>query len=309
LISGDVGDWLTGTRVERFPVIVRSVRSQPPPGIPVERATTIIWPLCGGPRDEVGDVLAILTKARLIMAKGGYIRLTKDGHRVATQDRQSGGTLLARALIDAGFFVKQARRLGELWVLDKDAGQFTCPRKQAIATAPQLIGLLRRFPGVMVRDSLLVPVQVARVLSDVWVLPSGDTIGSRGEYYSYRYEQMRALDATKIRWVALDDNHLGYDIEDLNVEPRRRIEVKASGGRELRFVLSSNEWRVAHHNAPRYEVHYWGELNMSRAPKDEFTALVDAGYPIKLLNVAALIDRGDLVAEPNEYLVTRPTPV
>lgn len=311
MTNKELGDWLTASRVERLPLIIGAIRRHPPPGIAIAQASRAIWPQCGGPLYEVDEMLMVLKEAGLVTSNNGRFRLSAEGRRVATQDRQAGGTLLARALISAGFFLQQARRLGELWTMEADTGDFTCPRKAAIATAPQLIGLLRLFPGVTVQSVLYVPASVARVLADVWALPIQDeiqhkTVGARGEYYSYRYEQMRASDAAKVRWVALDDPNLGYDIEDLNAEPRRRIEVKASGGKQLRFVLSSNEWTVAHGDPLAYEVQYWGNVNTSRPLRDEFAALVAEGYPVILQNIAGLIAAGNLVAEPVGYVVTQP---
>jgi hypothetical protein len=310
MIGREIGDWLTASRVERMPLLIRAIRSHPPPGIAIEQASRVLWPLCGGPRDEVDQMVTILIRSGLVVNTAGRLKLGKEGYRVATQDHQAGGTMLARSLIDAGFFVQQARRLSELWTVESRTGDFTCHRKLAVSTAPQLVGLLRRFPGVTVQNVLLVPANIASILEDVWVLPtlsedSRKTVGARGEYYSYRYEQSKASDATRIHWVSQDDDSLGYDIEDLNVEPRRRIEVKASGGSDLRFILSSHEWEVAHREPLIYEVQYWGTVNTSKSLRDEFAALVAAGYPIIMRNVAALIAAGDLSAEPVGYLVTK----
>ena len=106
---------------------------------------------------------------------------------------------------------------------------------------------------------LRVPRYLADEVYDAWSLPPEPrgldrkkAIGDRGEFYSHRLETMSAEDPTKIRWVARDDDGLGYDIEDRNATPRRRIEVKASAGDDLRFILSAREWREAHIDPATY---------------------------------------------------------
>lgn len=310
MIGGEVGDWLTAVRVDRLPSVLRAINGHPPPGIGSETALRVLWPLCGGPRHEVTEILTILAAADLIVTKDGRLRTSRRGRLLATQDHQAGGTLLARALIDAGFFLDQARRLSESWSVDRGSESFVCQQKIAIAAAPQLVGLLRRFPGVTARGEFRFPSEIGKLLSDVWVLPERDSdlrrvVGDRGEYYSYRYEQMLAADATKIRFASKDDDGLGYDIEDQNVEPHRRIEVKASRGREVRFSLSIHEWDVAHIDPASYEVQYWGEINTGRPPREEFAALRKAGYPVILGNFVGLVDSGALVAEVASYNVSR----
>jgi hypothetical protein len=149
-------------------------------------------------------------------------------------------------------------------------------------------------------------------LIDVWVLlpirsaAENDplkAIGDRGELYSYRFERLRAQDASLIRWVARDDDNLGYDIEDLSVTPQRRIEAKASSLRKPRFILSAHEWEVAHHHGESYEIHFWGGIDLSRAPADEYQYLCAAGYPIVYKNVPQQLADGLLTAKPIQYQI------
>ena len=314
MIVGEVGDWLTAVRLDRLPIVLRAINRHPPPGVIYEMAPRVLWPLCGGPRNEIAQMLTILSNAGLIVTNDGRLRTTRRGRQLATQDHQSGGRLLARALIDAGFFLGQARRLSEIWSIDPESRSCVCQQKVAVGAAPQLVGLLRRFPGVTAQGEFRFPREIAELLSEVWALPEqGDdvrrAVGDRGEYYSYRYEQKLAADPSKIRWAAKDDDGLGYDIEDQNVVPHRRIEVKASRGPDVRFNLSVHEWDVAHIDPASYEVQYWGEVNMSRLLREEFEALTNAGYPIILDNFIDLVQSGALVAEVASYNVSRPRAV
>ncbi len=223
----------------------------------MDRAERIVWRSCGGPLDEARELIDLLVRAELI-STGHTLRLTREGRRIATQDHQHGGTLLGRTLIRVGFFADQVRRLIELGRVDRGSGDLRCSRHVALEAGPQLVGVLRRFPGVEWKPELRIPAALLEELIDVWALlpdrapPTDDSrtaIGDRGELYSYRLERLRSEDSNKIRWVARDDDSLGYDIEDLSVTPQRRIEAKASASRETRFILSANEWDVAHRHA------------------------------------------------------------
>jgi hypothetical protein len=249
-----------------MPSVLRAIRSHPPPGIPLERAERIVWRSCGGPLDEVRQLIHLLVKADLV-STGHALRLTREGRRIATQDHQHGGTLLGRTLIRAGFFSDQVRRITELGSIDSASGALRCSRHIALQAAPQLIGVLRRFSGVEWSPELSIPPALVEELADVWALlpmraPATDdprkAIGDRGELYSYRLERVRSEDRNKIHWVARDDDSLGYDIEDSSVIPERRIEAKASASRDVRFILSANEWKVAHRYGEDYEIHFWG---------------------------------------------------
>jgi Domain of unknown function (DUF3883) len=309
--ANETGDWLTASRISRLPVVLRRVQASAPPGVPVAGAPQLIWKSCGGPLDEVSRLLGVLIDANLIVVREAHLRLTREGRTIATQDHQHGGTMLARALINAGYFVDQARRLTESSARDEATGHIYCRRSVAVGAAPQLVGILRRFPDVVWADRLVIPADLAAELSDIWVLPDRETgfdvrkaIGDRGELYSYRYEQMQARDPLKIHWVARDDDTLGYDIEDLNFNPRRRIETKASGGLETRFILSKNEWEVAHKESSAYEIHYWGRINLNRPARDEFAQLRRANFPLIYRDLPALVAEGVLTVAVSQYLVT-----
>jgi hypothetical protein len=271
---------------------------------------------CGGPRDDVDDLLNVTIAADLVDIRDGRVRLTKAGQRIATQDRQQGGALLARSLIKGGFFAEQARLLLEVSTVSDD--HLECRREHCHTLVPQLVGLLRCFPDVAFEDALRVPAALAtELLTDVWALvpvrsPVPDArkaIGDRGEAYSYQYERAEADDPSNIRWVARDDETLGYDIEDLTDRPSRKIEVKASGAATVRFFLSAHEYDVAQVECDRYEVHYWGGLDLSRSIRDEYALLRRLGFPVVFRDPAALVAAGVLEMVPSDYIVTQPVPM
>jgi hypothetical protein len=179
--------------------------------------------------------------------------------------------------------------------------------------------MLQHWPEVISTHLLQVPAQLVRELESVWALlpaPSADeaaleaarkSIGNRGELYSYQLERLNAEVASDIVWVARDDDNLGYDIEDRSVDPRRRIEVKASGDTSVRFFLSENEWRKAHEEPSRYEVHFWGSVDLQVSPADEFPRLRARGYPLVFRDIPQLLDGRQLAATPNKWRITQPS--
>ncbi|MET7906625.1 DUF3883 domain-containing protein [Streptomyces sp. NPDC005355] len=117
-------------------------------------------------------------------------------------------------------------------------------------------------------------------------------------------DPINADDPTAVRWVARDDESLGYDIEDSNFSPKRRIEVKASAEKIVRFFLSPNELEVARRLGDDYEVHFWGGVSVKASIKEEYERLVRDGYPLIFRGLDALLRSGRLNAVPTQYLVT-----
>lgn len=264
--------------------------------------------------DDVPVLLDILMQVGLVEVEETWLRLSKAGRKVATQDHRTGGKHLGLALIRSGVFAAQASRLLEVSQVDSSRS-LVCPAERAISVAPQLIGILRRFgQAVSLTDELRVSADLVTEMSDVWsllppsVTPEADhrkDMGNIGELYSYRYCRMAADDPAKVRWVARDDESLGYDIEDLNFTPKRRIEVKASAEKVVRFFLSPNELEVARRLGGAYEVHFWGGVSLKAPVKEEFDRLTKAGYPLVFRGLTNLLTVGYLSAMPTQYLVTQ----
>ncbi|MFC5723561.1 DUF3883 domain-containing protein [Streptomyces gamaensis] len=260
---------------------------------------------------DIPVLVDVLVQIGLVEINEGRLRPTKTGVRVATQDHQVGGILLAETLIRSGIFSGQIRRLFEVSEIDP-TGSLVCSRDLAVGVAPQLTGILRRFSAVSFTDKLRVHAGLVSELDGFWSLlpmavgPELDfkkDMGNRGELYSYQYCRTQAADGTKVRWVARDDETLGYDIEDLNYNPKRRIEVKASGEEKVRFFLSRNEWNVARELGDAYEVHFWGGVSLKVEAQEEFGKLTRRGYPLIFRGLSSLLDSGALSAVPTQYLV------
>lgn len=312
-MTPEIDNWLTAVRLRRLPEVLAAVRTHPPPGVPEQRVTRVVWSRCDGPLADVDGLMDVLFGAGLLEHRGSLTRLTTRGYRVATQDHQQGGRLLARSLIDAGYFRNQARRLLASCEFTT-SGDLVCKRSHAIGAAAQLTGTLRRWKEVGLDSHLRVPVALVDELLATWALQpvprfrneaARREVGDRAEAYSYRLEQETSGDPSCVQWVALDDDSLGYDIRNGVATPARCIEVKGSQGREVRFFLSLNEWEVGHCLGDAYELHFWGGISPARPRPAEYRALRQEGYPLVFKNLARAFETGKLQATPTEYLITQ----
>src|ERR1700681_1452124 len=133
--------------MRRLPEVLAAIRTHPPPGVPEQRVIRVAWNRCDGPLDDVQRLIDILLGSGLLERRGSLASLTRRGHGVATQDHQHGGRLLARSLIDGGYFRNQARRLlafGET----SSGGELILWRAAALSAAAQLTGVLRLWREV-----------------------------------------------------------------------------------------------------------------------------------------------------------------
>ena len=276
--------------------------------MPTRGAVRAVWRICDGPLDDVPRLIETLIDTPLLDSRGGYLRLTKRGRGVATQDHQHGGRYLGEALIEAGFFREQIGALISAATFDAH-GNLLCRRALALDTAAQLVGILRRWNEVVWLRNFEVPSGLVEDLLISWpLMPTPGTsadpkkeVGNRGEAYSFQFERERANDPKLIKWVAHDDDSLGYDIEDQGVNPTRLIEVKGSRLAEARFIITASEWRVAQDVGDRYEVHFWGEINLSRSRVREYKQLRAAGYPCVYPSLQHAISHGILDVTPERY--------
>lgn len=299
--------------MRRVNAILTSLPTRPP-GQPIAHSRLQFWRTTGGPIDEVPLLVEVLVGADLVRAETGHYQLTPEGRRVTRAIPTDGIRPLAIALLRAGFFHDQARVLLELGEPASD-GSITCIGRHALRACPQLIGLLQHWPDVVSRGRVRIPAELLIELEAVWALlpppTSGDeaedairkTIGNRGELYSYQMLRRQAVMASEVVWVARDDDSLGYDIEDRSDNPRLLVEVKASGSTAVRFFLSENEWRKAHENSERYEIHFWGGIDLARPPSDEYTLLRGGGYPVVFRDLPDKLSGGVLEARPTKWRV------
>lgn len=306
----DPESWLTPQRLERMTKALRAVHRAGRTGLRLELAGRTIWKTVGGPLSDVPDLLQVLRALGLLRHNPPHLELTMHGRQIATQDHQQGGRLLARQIVSRGLLLNQSRVLIESSEADS-TGALHCRRDLAVSLAPQLTGLLRRFPEVEFGQHLVIPHGLVAELDSAWIPAATRTrvdhrksLGDRGEEFSYRYERDNAADRTRIHWVAQDDDNLGYDIEDTKELNPRLIEVKASAAAEIRFFLSTNEWRVASENPASYELHFWGGVNLAAEPAEEYKRLRSSGYPIVFTNLSAHVQSRRLLLEPSQYVVT-----
>lgn len=88
--------------------------------------------------------------------------------------------------------------------------------------------------------------------------------GRQAESLSLAHEiaRLSALGVTEQpRWVAIDDNSAGYDIQSFEVTPdglrNRLIEVKSTTRNPPRMILSRGEWETAREFGAAYVFHLW----------------------------------------------------
>ncbi|MGA7413480.1 MAG: DUF3883 domain-containing protein [Bryobacteraceae bacterium] len=126
--------------------------------------------------------------------------------------------------------------------------------------------------------------------------------------YSLQFEKTKSADSYQLFWVARDSDSLGWDIEDRSVEPLRCIEVKGRRDHEVLFFLSDNEWSKAKQVGDKYEVHFWGGIDLAREPAVEYAHLTAAGYPLVIRNLPLQISDGAFEATAVQWRITRRAP-
>ena len=263
-----------------------------------------------GPREDHQAILALLKDLGFVHEQGNSIWLSRRGKRAQTLNPTNARRELSETLLGSGYLFSQVRRVIEESTLDDDGNAHA--RVAVLRTsAPQVLGLLRAWPDVVGPSMVLIPSSLYATLDTPWSLiplprPDDGTkkaIGSRGEAYSYHLLRRAANPSNAITWVALDDDSLGYDIED-GTSGLTRIEVKSSQRGEVRFFLTENEYKVAHSNPDTYVLHFWGNINLRRDPKNEFMALRRLGFPLIYRNVAEHLADGRLHAVATRFRVS-----
>ena len=305
--------WLTGPRLERLAVALLAIGTNAP-GIPVKGAVSTIWRKCGGSHEEAQQVLELLAWLSLIRIDSELVRRAQAGNPVARRIRVGDYRLLGLTIIRAGLFSEQARSLLESGKVDADGNLVCLPR--AATVAPQLIGLLSRWPEFQSRPKVVVPSSLLNELSAVWALRAPEEgepswmserrrVGNRAELYSFQCERSEAQDSSAIAWVAKDSDSLGWDIEDRTAIPYRRIEVKGSRRESPVFFLSENEWKQASIHGSSYEVHFWGNIDLQRDESSEYASLRAIGFPIVIPNIRDRIASGEWSATAVQWRITK----
>lgn len=114
--------------------------------------------------------------------------------------------------------------------------------------------------------------------------------GREAERRTVEFERNRlaqyGVSGDVVKWVALEDNRLGYDVLSVNGDSgplnRRYIEVKSSILNHPRFILTRNEWETANEYGDNYVVYFWHQD--SAQPQI---------YPFDSLRNSVPVDSGD----------------
>ena len=303
-------DWFIAPRVRR---LQRLVHLLPPrsPGIAGIHLAKTLRPQLDGPREEIPHLVHVLARLGLLHVESDSYQLSMKGRRVVTLAADRARRELAELIIQSGFLHDQVRQLIEASTMDDDGlAQSRVGRLRH--SAPQLLGLLRAWPGVVGPSFVRIPHELFAAIDTPWglvPLPSledgtSKSVGSRAEAYSFHFIRLGSERPSAVAWVARDDEGLGYDIEDRSTGETHRVEVKGSQRREVRFFLSAHEHQVAHHDPSNYDIHFWGEINLNRDPNSEFSMLRERGFPRIFEDLAAHLADQRLAAVPTKYRVT-----
>ena len=268
-----------------------------------------------GPRHEIPDLIDVLVRLGLLHVQSDSFHLSSKGQRALSMSPDRGRRDLAELIIQSGFLHDQVRQLIEATTLDED-GLARCKTRRARSSAPQLLGLLQAWPGIVGPSLVEIPPRLYALIDTPWSLVPAQprqeetkrAVGWRAEAYSFHFLRLQSEKPSAIVWVANDDDGLGYDIENHSEGDLERIEVKGSQRPEVRFYLSEHEHQVAHQDPSSYAIHFWGEINLSRNPNVEFAILREQGFPLVFPDLPAHLADCRLKAEPTKYRVTLGNP-
>lgn len=304
-------DWFIAPRVRRLQRLVHLLPRRPP-GIDLSQLVRTLRPRIDSPPAEIPQLVQILARLGFLHVDSERFHLSNRGRRALTLSEDRARKELAELLIQSGLLHEQVRQVIQASTIDHE-GMALSRVAQLRRSAPQLLGLLRAWPNVVGPSYVRIPPDLFELIDAPWSLvPSPDeqegtreAVGHRAEAYSFYLLRLESNFPTSVVWVSRDDQSLGYDIEDGSTGCVHRIEVKGSRHRDVRFLLTANEYDVAHQDPNSYEVHFWGEINLSRSPAVEFKTLRERGFPLRFDDLAAHLADSRLHAKPIRYLVTR----
>jgi hypothetical protein len=235
----------------------------------------------------------------------GRWHLTAIGTEVLDARSHGNWTPLVLLLLRAGDLERDVISfLGEAKV-SKDCA--VLPRKRARTISPVMATIVDWVPEWRDDRLFIMPLDVLRsAMADAameiaegrpgWVADR-ERVGHRAEAYSLRLER-ELCGAGSILHISRDGgDRYGYDLEDISTQPSRLIECKGSRSRDLNFIVSANELAVARRHPDRYEVHHWAQINLGRAPDEDYAALRGMGYPTVIKDLDGALERRDLTAE------------
>ena len=71
-------------------------------------------------------------------------------------------------------------------------------------------------------------------------------------------------------------------------------------------MMSPNEMNKARQLGQRYEVQYWGGVDLAVDPKRQYDTLVAAGYPIVIVDPVVVFDVEGWTIEPDGWRISKP---
>lgn len=303
-------DWFIAPRVRRLQQLIHLLPARPP-GINCNLLAKTLRPQIDSPPGEIPQLVHVLARLNLAYVDSGRYQLSRKGRQVAGLSEARARIEIAQLLIQSGFMHDQVRQVIEASTLDHD-GIAHSSVGQLRHSAPQLLGLLQAWPDIVGPSFVRIPSDLFAVIDAPWSLvpsPSEkdgarEAVGFRAEAYSFSLLRLESKSPNSVVWVSRDDDGLGYDIEDSSTGQARRIEVKGSQNKDVRFLLTAHEHDVAHEDPSSYEVHFWGEINLNLGMDVEFKSLRDRGFPLRFRDLAAHLADDRLHATPTRYLVT-----
>lgn len=300
----DAAAWFTATRVTRLIVCLQRLRA--PGAWTATDGLTALWRVVGGPLEEMPGLLRHLELLGLAYTNSqGLIGRTPSGNKVAKASERRDFTPFVKAVMRSGLMHDQVRAFLEIGEMGDD-GYFRCETRPVRVRCSQLYGLLQMWPGVSFERLIGVPKQLLDEITQIWAIvpPTAGQeylldrkrVGDRAELFTVNHERLRASDPARIAWVSRDSDSLGFDVEDRSATPSRCIEVKGRRDGDVVFFMSDNEFAKARELGSRYEIQFWGMIDLARDPADEYHALRAAGYPLVFTNIPSLIAQQSLVA-------------
>jgi hypothetical protein len=258
-------------------------------------------------REGLREALGILQQARLVTIDEGACALTAEGKEACAElDRANWGAL--------GILLFRlpalARQLEGLLAHAETVDQeIVVPKRIAFREAPQAAVLISwmnddrkrlRLPSILIDFATLAEADVPTI--PVWV-EEGARVGERAERYSLLFERTK-YPAHHVVHVAAETDALGYDIETRHTRPVRQIEVKGSRRAQVRFFLTRREMDAAVRGREHYEIQFWGEIDLSRSPLEEYGALRALSYPRILPDVASRLESGRFLVNATQWEIT-----
>jgi Domain of unknown function (DUF3883) len=252
------------------------------------------------------STLTELASAGLLeLDEQGRWTTTEAGARILTAREGGEWEPLARLLLGRGEMEEEA--LAVLREAEEAADLVRIARVRARAVAPRLAAFASWVPGWRDGERLVLPkplleqattrgaMEIAGGRPD-WVRKR-EEVGHRAEAYSLRLER-EARGPAAILHVSRDrGDGYGYDLEDVSRQPTRLIECKGSRSKGVSFILSANELAAAKAEPERFELHYWGGIELNRDPEQEYELLRQQGYPLVIEDLAGALARNELEAE------------